>query len=339
MIKRLLLILVAVLVPMVLFGQTTGKIAGKVVDRETGDALPGANVVIEGTSLGAATDVNGNYVILNVPVGDYSIKATFIGYKEVTIHNVHVSIGLTTEANFELPSEALEVSDIEIVAERPLVNKNATNEVHIVTAEQIENLPLRGYTNVAGLQSGVVQVGGTLFVRGGRPEEVQFYVDGVSQNNPFNQNRAGEVINNSIEEVQVQTGGFNAEYGFANSGIIQVTTKTGGANYAVNGEFITDEFLSKSDKTLGAYGYGYNLGNFAISGPVPNVNNKVKFYLALERGDFDDRTRSAGVHPVGIGPDGNVITRGGPLPVNNLRRWNWNGNFTIDLRPLQFKIG
>jgi len=346
--KRHLLVFVFLLVPFVLLAQTTGKIAGKVVDRETGDALPGANVVIEGTSLGAATDVNGEFVILSVPVGSYTIKSSFIGYKDVTVQNVRVSIGLTTELNFELPSEAVEVSDIFIIAERPLVNKNATNAVHIVSADQIENLPLRGYAGVAGLQGGVTQVGGTLYVRGGRPEEVQFYVDGVSQNNPFDQDRSGDVISNSIEEVQVQTGGFNAEYGFANSGIIQVTTKTGGSRYNVSGEVITDEVLSKTSETLGAFGYGYNLGNVSVSGPLPG-SEKLKFFLALERSDLSDRRRSAGTHPIGfevlsvdsLGNQtiGDVLVGGGPLPNNDLQRWNWNGNISLDMKPLQLKIG
>jgi len=336
-------------VPFVLFGQTTGKIVGTVTDQETGDALPGANVVIEGTSLGAAANVSGEFIILNVPVAAYSIKASFIGYKSVTIQNVRVSIGLTTEANMALPSEAVEVSDVVIVAERPLVNKNATNEVHIISAEQIQNLPLRGYANVAGLQGGVVQIGGTIHVRGGRPEEVQFYVDGVSQNDPFTNNRVGDLISNSIEEVQVQTGGFNAEYGFANSGIIQVITKSGRGNYSINGEFITDSFLSKTSETAGAFGYGYNLGNVSISGPVPSMN-KVKFFAALEYNDFDDRRRFAGVHPTGVqvmGFDstanesilGDVSVGEGVVPNNDLQRYNWNANLTFDFKPLQFKLG
>ncbi len=353
MIRRFLLIVIAMLMPFALLGQTIGKIVGTVTDRETGDALPGANVVIEGTTLGAASNVSGEFIILNVPVGAYSIKASFIGYKSVTLQNVRVSIGLTTEANLALPSEALEVSDVIIIAERPLVNKNATNEVHIITAEQIENLPLRGYTNVAGLQGGVTQIGGTLYVRGGRPEEIQYYVDGVSQNDPFTNNQAGDLISGSIEEVQVQTGGFNAEYGFANSGIIQVSTKTGRSNYTVSGEVITDAFLSKTSEKLGAFGYGYNIGNVAISGPVPNMD-RIKFYGAFEVSDFDDRRRSAGVHVTGIetvGFDstanqgagapilGDVALGGGPLPNNDLQRLNWNVNLTFDYKPLRFKVG
>ncbi len=338
MIKRVLLIVIAMLVPFVLLGQTVGKIIGTVTDRETGDALPGANVVIEGTLFGGASDVNGYFIILNVPVGSYTVKAAFIGFRNVEYQNVRVSIGLSTELNFGLPSEALAVSEITIIAERPLVNKNATNSISVISAEQMENLPLRGYTNVASIQAGVVNVGGVLHVRGGRAEEVAYYVDGVSQNDPYTFNQSGDIISNSVEEVQVQAGGFNAEYGFANSGMIQVTTKTGGNQYSIAGEIITDEFLSQSDEKLGAFGYGYNTRNGSISGPVPGLS-KVNFFAAIEQSDFTDRRRSSGVHPVGLDASGDVLLRGGPLPNNGLERWNWNGNVTINLNPVRFKIG
>ncbi len=324
------------LLPALLLAGTTGKIKGKVLDRENGEPLPGANVSIDGTTLGAASDLNGEFIILNVPVGGYTLKCSFIGYRTMTVSSVRVNVDLTTELNFSLPSEAVELSAVEIVAERPLVNKNATNEVHIKSAEEIQNLPVRGYAAVAGLSAGVVQFGGNLHIRGGRPNEVTFYVDGVYQNNPFNSMRSGDLSNNAIEEVQVQNGGFNAEYGFANSGLIHTSTKTGSTKYRVSGEVISDEFLSEQEKNAGAFSYGYNLYNVAVSGPVPYTDN-VKFFLTGERQFQRDRTPSSGAHPVLR--DGLPSLAFGPLPGNALTRWNWNGNLLIDLRPLQFKIG
>jgi outer membrane receptor protein involved in Fe transport len=325
------------LLPGLLLAGTTGKIKGKVVDRETKEPLPGANVVVDGTTLGASSDLNGEYVILNVPVGGYTLKCTFIGYRTVTVSNVRVSVDLTTDLNFEMPAEAVEVGEVSIVAERPIINKNATNEVHIRTAEEIQNLPVRGYAAVAGLQAGVVQQGANLFIRGGRSEEVTFYVDGVYQNNPFNSGRSGDLSSNSIEEVQVQNGGFNAEYGFANSGLIHTTTKTGGQNYTMSGEYITDEFLSETEKNVGAFSYGYNIYNASLSGPLPMIGENVKFFLAGERQFLRDRTPSSGVHAALV--NGVPTSVEGPLPSNSLARWNWNGNLFIDLKPLQFKIG
>ncbi|RMD99129.1 MAG: hypothetical protein D6814_06145, partial [Calditrichaeota bacterium] len=316
MFKKCLIALMIILVPGALvYAGTTGKIAGTVTDKETGEPLPGANVIIVGTTLGAATDINGNYVILNVPAGTYDVKASFIGYRDVTMKNVRVNIDLTTELNFALPSEAIELGSVEVIAERPLVNKNATNEVHIRTASDIESLPVRGYANIASLEAGVVQSGGNLYVRGGRREEVAYYVDGVYQNNPLTLQRAGDISNNSIEEIQYQAGGMSAEYGFANSGVINVTTKTGGNQYRLGGEVISDEFLKERDKILDTYSYGYNLYNLNFSGPVPNTNNKIKFYIAGERRFLRDQSPTNSAFPamVKVGTDEIVY----PMP------WLW----------------
>ncbi len=314
--KKWLALFLAVMIPgAALFAGTTGKIAGVVKDKETGEPLPGANVVIVGTTLGAATNVNGEFVILNVPAGTYDVKASFIGYRDVTIRNVRVHIDLTTELTFELPSEAIELGAVEVIAERPLVNKNATNEVHIRTAEDIESLPVRGYAAIASLEAGVVQSGGNLYVRGGRREEVAYYIDGVYQNNPLTLGRAGEISNNSIEEIQYQAGGMGAEYGFANSGVINVTTKTGGNQYRLGGEIISDEFLKERETLLGTYSYGYNLYNINFSGPVPGTDNKIKFYIAGERRFFRDQSPTNSTFPAMVKVGTNEIVY--PMP------WIW----------------
>jgi outer membrane receptor protein involved in Fe transport len=291
--KKWLSFLLVFLLPAALYSGTTGKIAGVVKDKETGEPLPGANVVIVGTTLGAATNLNGEYVVINVPVGTYAVKANFIGYSSLTISNNRVSADLTTEVNFNLSAEAIGLGEVQIIAERPLVNKNVTNSTRIKTAEDIKNLPLRGFRNVVAVEAGVTEVGGRLYVRGGRREEIAAYIDGVFQNNPLTGRPSGDLINNSIEEVNFQAGGFNAEYGFANSGVILTTTKTGGSAYRVAGELITDEFLSKTSKTLGTYSYGHNLYNLAVSGPIPGLaGKKVKFYLAGERRFLEDQSPS-----------------------------------------------
>lgn len=340
MFKKVVVVLFLVLVPSMMFAGTVGKISGTITDRETGDALPGANVFIDGTTLGAATDVEGRFIILNVPVGTYIVRASFIGYQTFTIRNVIVSQDLTTEVNIGLPTEAIEVASLFIIAERPLVNKNATNSIINISGEKMRDLPIRGYQNVAGLSAGVVQVGGTLFVRGGRAEETAFYVDGVYQNNAFDLTRAGQIIDNSVEEVQFQGGGFNAEYGFANSGIIFATTKTGGRAYKISGEIITDEFLSSdNDDFLGTFGYGQKLYNIAFSGPFPGFEEKLSFYAAIERRDDTGGRKTNGFHAADIANDGTVILKGGPLPNSADESWNWNGNIRLNFQNIKFKLG
>ena len=129
--------------PILLFSQT-GKIVGKVLDKESGEALIGANVLIEGTNLGAATDVSGDYVILNIPPGSYTITAKYIGFRDVRIENIKVSVNLTTEANFDLPSETYETETVIVVAPKPLINKNTTNQISVIRSEDLENMPMRG---------------------------------------------------------------------------------------------------------------------------------------------------------------------------------------------------
>lgn len=353
MYRKVSVVLLSLLIlPALLFAGTTGKIKGKVVDRETKEPLPGANILVEGTTLGASTDLNGEYIILNVPVGGYTLKATFIGYRTVTVSNLRVSVDLTTELNFDMPTEAVEIGEVSIVAERPIVNKNATNSQQVRTAEEIKDLPLRSYSQMVNLVAGAVSDGSNTYVRGGRVEETAYYVDGVYQNNLRTGTQSGELSASSVEELSVQAGGFNAEYGFAASGVVNAVTKSGGSQFNVFGEYISDEWLSKTEKNLGAFSYGYNVYNLAIGGPVPMTNNKLKFYLSGERDFSRDRTPSAGTHPVlvemktprstsAVGPDLIDVARAqeGPLPNNALGRYLANGNLSLDFNQLKFKLG
>ncbi|MBN2087994.1 TonB-dependent receptor [candidate division KSB1 bacterium] len=362
MLKKLLLFVFCLLfLPVLLFGGTSGKIAGTVIDKETKEVLPGANISIVGTTMGASSDVKGNFVILNVPVGTYSVKASFIGYQQVTISNLRVNLDLTTDIKFELPLEALVGEAVEIVAERPLINKNATNANQIVVAEDIKNLPMRSYADIVALQAGVVKIGDDIFVRGGRRDEAALYVDGILQDNIFRADvKTGDVITNSIEEISYQAGGYNAEYGFANAGIVNTTTKTGTSQYSIQGETITDEILSLTEKNLGTYSYGYNVYNFAFSGPVPFLANKVKFYLAAERRFMRDGSPSAqpymnlitNAQGIPLDIEGNPIAfsernsklyqfkEQGFWPDNSAAEWHWNGNVKIDiLKGISLRLG
>jgi len=296
MVQKTIGALIAILlVTSVAFSQT-GKISGRVLDRETGDALPGANVVIVGTTLGGATDVDGRFVVLSVPTGVYDVKAGFIGYREVTIDRVRVNSGLTTQIDFQLPSEALEVSEISIVAERPLVNRNATNAVRIRAYEDIKNLPLRGVGAAVALQPGIVSVNNNIFIRGGRENSTGFFLEGASTrdrmgdgatslggDNPVN------VIPEALEEFQVQAGGFNAEFGGASAGIVRQTLKSGGSQYHATFQFETDDVAGDPGKTfLDTPSFGYREFTATLGGPVPGLK-KLRFFAAAQRRLFDDR--------------------------------------------------
>lgn len=219
---RLILSLLALLViPVLLLAQGPGKISGRVVDDQSGEPLIGANVVVEGTTMGAATDIDGAFFVLNVPPGSYTVVASYIGYNTLRISQVVVQSELTSQLDIKLESATVTVPTVEIVAEKPLVEKDATNAIHQMRGEDIQRIPTRGYLDVVALQPGAVRIGNTLYVRGGRSDEVAYFIDGMIVNNPFNSTNAGSVVNESIEEVTYQAGGFNAEYGFANAGLVK----------------------------------------------------------------------------------------------------------------------
>ena len=201
----------------------TGKISGRVVDGNTGEPLPGANVVIVGTLQGATTDVDGYYTILNVRPGVYSVRASFVGYTSQVVDNVEVRIGLTTEVNFELVPAAVGLEEIVVQAERRVVQPDLSASRVDLGAEQIAGLPVTDITSVVGLQAGVQG----LNIRGSDARQAALMLDGFD----VGMRRSGQPLSAisyaSVEEIQIQSGGFTAEYGDLRSGIVNVVTKEG----------------------------------------------------------------------------------------------------------------
>ncbi|MBT6145094.1 MAG: TonB-dependent receptor [Gemmatimonadetes bacterium] len=208
-----------------------GKITGTVKDSQTGEALISASIVLEGTQLGTVSDDKGRYFILNVPPGTYTLRATYVGYASVKVEEIRVSGDLTTTVDLKPRPEAIQADEVIIRAERPIIDKNATNAVRIVGAEDLEILPFRGVQNVLSLQAGVVEDEGALHIRGSRADEIAYYVEGASVRNVVTGNSAVILIDEAIQELQLQAGGFNAEYGGANAGIILQELRTGGTDF------------------------------------------------------------------------------------------------------------
>lgn len=339
MFKKMLFLLLAFTIPVLVLGQTTGKISGVVTDKNTGEPLPGVNITIEETYLGAATDIDGYYIILNVPVGDHNVKLTYVGYKDVIVQNVHVSADLTTTLNQQLEAGALELEEaITVTAERPLVEPSATNTNIITSAEEIQQMPFRDLESVASLTAGVLKRDNerVMNIRGGRDAESVIYIDGVLINDPYNNAVRVDLPTTAIEEMSVQTGGFNAEYGESMSGIIVTTTKSGTQNYSAAFDVLTDEFLSSSDKDfgLGTYSYGYNEYNGSVSGPII-PGTKHTFFLSAMRKWQKDWTPSWGYAENNDKPAG---LEGGTLPGNHNSVWSYTGklNFHI-IKSILFK--
>ena len=363
--KLLFLLLITALVPGLMFA--SGKIKGKVVDAGSGEPLVGANVVVVGTSMGAATNVSGEYTVLNIPSGTYTMKTSYVGYQTISLSNVRVINDLTTDANFQLPSEGVTVGTVEIVAERPMINKNATNAVRIIDGEFFSKIPGRGLNLAIATQPGVVLGGAnnnSIFIRGGRADEVGFRIEGVGVNDIMFGGRAVSVTAEAVEQVQVQAGGFNAEYGGANAGIVQTQLRTGGAD-RWNASLIaeTDRYVAFNKSALGGNSYGYSDFTGTLGGPVPGFGNKLRLFGSIENTFFRDPSviNNAGGWRTGWNFSGaNAIqtsvvkslyhptvaqadTIGLVLPSGNAQgggdnSWVMSGTALLDLSPVQLRV-
>ena len=154
------------------FAGTTGKLSGSVTNKETGEPLIGANVMVEGTVLGAATDIEGNYFILQIPPGTYTVRFTMIGYQTVVMNDVRIRVDLTTTLDGRLSESAVGLEEVIVQAERPMIQTDVTYSQANISSEEVDMLPVEEFEDVLALQAGVVSTGGEIHVRGGRGGEI-----------------------------------------------------------------------------------------------------------------------------------------------------------------------
>lgn len=256
----------------------SGKISGKVLDGNTGEALPFVNVMVEGTTQGAASDIDGYYSIIGLRPGNYNIKASAIGYNSQTVQGARVSIDLTTEVNFELMETSIELKEeVVVIATRPMITKDLTSSTAIIGADDISVLPVTEFQEVLQLKAGIV--GGN--VRGGRKGEVVYAIDGVPVTDVYDGSTVVDVSTSSIQELQFVSGAFNAEYGKALSGYVNIATKDGdnefqGSLTSYIGDYVsnrTDIFRDIDDINP------VSIRNFEgnLSGPI--IPNSMFFYI------------------------------------------------------------
>ena len=225
-------LVLSLFIPLLLFGGTTGKISGVVRDAVNGEPLVGCNVMIEGTALGAATDVNGEYFIINIRPGRYTVRATMLGYKTYRTTNIQVAVDLTTKVEFRMEQSAVEMSEVVVMAERPLIEKDVTSKLSTVTSEEILNMPVTSVQDVLMTKAGFTSdAEGNIHVRGGRTGEIAYLVDGMYVEDPLYGGYDATVNRDAIEEMMVLSGTFNAEYGNAMSSIVNIVTKEGGESF------------------------------------------------------------------------------------------------------------
>ena len=265
LLTTLLLLCVA---PSLVLAGTTGKVAGAVSDASTGKPLAYVNIMVEGTTMGQATDENGEFIIIGVPAGSWNVRASMIGYADQVEQDVPVSVDLTTKVDFSLSPKALVVGDeIVVVAQRQLIRPDETQTMRTTSREDIAVMPVTTVNEVLSANTSTAGTGNNLHVRGGRAGESVVLVDGMNVSEPQRRQSNLDVGREALAELQVLTGGFNAEYGDAQSGIILLTTREGNSqNYSGKAMYTTDD-IGGSNLTKSSTNYDY--AELSIGGPEP----------------------------------------------------------------------
>ena len=320
-----------------LYAGTTGKLNGYVTDKETGEIILGANIIIEGTYFGAASDLDGYYYINNIPPGNYRVIVSAIGYTKVIVKDVYIRIDLTTNVDIELSSTIIELGDeVVVTSTRPLVQRDLTSTSVTISSDEIKMMPVESVGQIVNLQAGVV--GGHF--RGGRSNDVSYLIDGVAVNDVYNGELGLEVERSSIRQMEVITGTFNAEYGQALSGVVNIVTQSGSNSFHGTVTAFAGNYFSGNDNIFNNLDNIDNLGTknleFNLSGPV--IGNLTFFvtgryfensgFLYGQR--FYNVTDNDFLLPTG---DGAYVS------MNPYKKYSFNGKLTYSLQNINFSYG
>jgi len=275
----------------------TGKLTGTVTDAETGRPIEGVAVVIQGTTLGQTTNAAGRYFIIQVPPGTYTVQARRLGYQSVSATNVVITIDATRDQNFQLRASNQTLAAVTVQADQaPLIERNQVGSASVVTAEQIQSLPVTSIAGVLALQQGFTEVPNNtsvislaeeqrstvqpIRVRGGRGGATLSMIDGIPVNNPLFGSDAVSLNPLAVQQVNFQRGGMDPQYGNALSGVINQAVREGGSEVSGSINFQNSTlpgtlFGNEQDKLL-----GLNLLNGYLSGPVPGTNSKIRYAVS-----------------------------------------------------------
>lgn len=259
-----------------LSGQTTGKISGRVVSKKTQEALPGANVYIEGSSYGTATDNDGLFVLINIPPGKYGIKVDMIGFKTIKSDNVLVSVNRTTSLTFDMEETVIEGEVVTVEVSRLSQKKDLTGTIKNISGDDIDDLVVESIQNVINMQAGIVN--GSF--RGGRNTEVTYMIDGVQVDDTFGGTSAAvDVQPEAVQDLEVITGTFNAEYGRAMSGVVNIVTKDGGSKFEGSASSGNSFYSTSNDDIFIGLSSSLNKKTdikFNFGGPI--LSDKITFF-------------------------------------------------------------
>jgi outer membrane receptor protein involved in Fe transport len=266
-----------------------GSIKGVVRDRESGELLDYANVLLAGTTRGTMSLGGGNFYFNGQPAGDYTVKVLYLGYAPLE-KSVTVTAGGSVTVNFDLEAVVVQtLQALDVAGEEYMVEITSAVTEHTVTGEMFEKYAIDSVEDALSKQAGVVYRAGELFVRGGRSGEVSMQIDGVAVDNPLG-NGSLEVSSLAVDNVAMVTGGLDAKYGNALSGVVNITTKEGGEKFGGGMRFLTDDF-GRQDKTF----TNYDRFEYGFGGPTPISG--VTYYLAGDMTFTDTENTSVAHRP------------------------------------------
>ncbi len=269
--KIILLTLFMLFITKSLFAGSYGTIAGKVYDQESGQPLLGANIILQGTQRGAISDSDGRFLLTQIIPGKYILEVRYIGYTSLILQNVMVTADYRTNVDLELTQGVITGPSILVTAKRPLIQKNVTGTIHFISAEKIRNLPIQSFVDIVDLQPGVAAG----HIRGGRKNEVAYLIDDLPIADAISGEIASIIGKDAIADMTIQTGGYNAEYGNAMSGIVQVNMKSGGEKKEFSFRLYdtkyedSNPFDNKSNQSIGS--------EIAVGGPIFNTTHRYFF--------------------------------------------------------------
>ena len=327
---------------------SNGKLTGTITQKSDNAPAVGVNIMIADTYLGAASAQDGRFVILNIPPGTYSVRVDAIGFAPVVLQNVRITTSQTTEINIKLDESVVEGQEVTVVAERPLIQKDLTASQRVTTAKEIADMPVESFLGVLSTHAGVNKsADGALHVRGGRSNEVGYYIGGVSMSNPFFTNSlAVGLSNKALEEMKLVCGAFNAEYGNAMSGVVNVKVKDGGKKYQGSLSYYAGDYNSNAEDIFPnisdqSFTANTTLDAF-VSGPViPGLGDKLTFNISVRRNQSEGYLNGIREHSPGdfayFPPSGNwYIQMTGDsnyVPMNPSESNNFLSKFTWRLSP------
>ena len=275
--------------------QSNGKISGTVIEAGTGESFPGVSVYLaEQTYIGTTTGEGGKYFLLSVPPGTYTVVMSFVGFATLKHENVVVFSGRTTTVDGALREEIIQGEEIVVTAERPIVIRDRTSTVSFIDHEAIEKLPVLEVAELVRFQPGVVtSASGGFHFRGGRERETAYIIDGIPVQDVFNQG-GGNTVDievQSVQELQVFTGTFDAELGGAQSGVVSITTRDPGQTLEGSFRALSGGYYSgNNDIFIGGTQFDpTDTKDFSLtlSGPLLKKWKNVGFFFS---GRYEDRT-------------------------------------------------